>query len=400
MGMTEQITEQFNTYYLAYHLIHDDKFQLLHMDAKQNELWLNKKDKKSSSIIRIIQQGFDWKNHLKKDIASVFQRVEQMKNILSGKSIQIYNIYITKFPPVDSWEVLKKPMQLKSKKSLQMNIFYLSDQQFSEEYERLLGMLNSQINPKSELPPAKEQKQWISLYKYKLSSILAAHKKNLSSIINYGKPKLTNTIIFINIFIFLLLSLNGGSTNIQTLIDFGAKENSLIMNGEWWRLITSAFLHIGMIHLLMNMIALFYLGSIVEKTFGTVRFIVIYIFSIIGGSLISFTFHTNVSAGASGAIFGLFGALLFFTIVYKQVFFKTMGKNLLLLLMINIIFGIIFPGIDMGAHIGGLVTGFLTAGMLYVPNKKNIVLQFLSSLLIVISIIFFVYFGIQMNTLI
>lgn len=398
MGMTEQTTEQFNTYHLAYHLIHDDKFQLLHMDAKQNELWLNKRDKQTSSIIRIIQQGFDWKNHLKKDIASVFQRVEQMKNILSGKSIQIYNVYITEFPPVDSWEILKKPMLLKSKKSLQMNIFYLSEQQFNEEYERLLGMLNSEIKSQPELPPTKEQKQWISLYKYKLSSILAAHKKNLSSIINYGTPKLTNAIILINVFIFLLLSLNGGSTNIQTLIDFGAKENSLIMNGEWWRLITSAFLHIGVIHLLMNMIALFYLGSIVEKTFGTFRFIVIYMLSMIGGSLISFTFHTNVSAGASGAIFGLFGALLLFTIVYKKVFFKTMGKNLLLLLMINIIFGFIFPGIDMGAHIGGLVTGFLTAGMLYVPNKKNVVLQVASSLLIVVSILLFVYFGIKMNT--
>lgn len=400
MDMTEHTTEQFNTYHLAYHLVHDDKFQILHMDAKQNELWLNKKDKKSSSIIRIIQQGFDWKNHLKKDIASVFHRVEQMKNILSGKSIQIYNVYITEFPPVDSWEILKKPMLLKSKKPLQMNIFYLSDQQFNEEYERLLGMLNSQIKSQPELLPAKEQKQWISLYKYKLSSIMSAHKENLSSIINYGKPKLTNMIILVNIFIFFLLSFNGGSTNIQTLIDFGAKENSLIMNGEWWRIISSAFLHIGIIHLLMNMVALFYLGSIVEKTFGTFRFIIIYFISIIGGSLISFTFHTNVSAGASGAIFGLFGALLFFTIVYKQVFFKTMGKNLLLLLMINIIFGMIFPGIDMGAHIGGLIAGLLTAGMLYVPNKKNFILQFLCGLLIVASIIFFVYFGIQMNSFI
>src|SRR5699024_12785844 len=118
------------------------------------------------------------------------------------------------------------------------------------------------------------------------------------------------------------------------------------------------FLHIGFLHLFMNMLALYYLGSLLERIYGSRRFILIYFLSGIGGSLASFALSTSVSAGASGALFGLFGALLFFGINYKKLFFQTIGKNVILILILNLFIGIVFPYIVMCVHLGGFITVF------------------------------------------
>src|SRR5690625_3297030 len=307
------VTEQFNLYQLAYNLVSRDKYNILHMDFNTNELWLNKYENRVSTVIRIVQRGFDWKNHLKMDISSVFQRVDKMQHFLTGKSINIYNIYITEYPPVDDWEVLKQPLQVKEKKPLQMNIFYLSDNHFSEEYARLLRKINSKLDPEVHVPSEVEQNKWIHVYKDRLSKILAEHKEKMESVIQFGTPRFTYLLIMINFIMFTILEFNGGSTNIDTLIQYGAKYNNAMMEGEWWRIISSMFLHIGIFHVMLNMIALYYLGTAVERTFGPVRFFIIYFMSGIGGGLASFAFNEQVAAGASGALFGLFGALLFFT---------------------------------------------------------------------------------------
>nr|WP_054752968.1 rhomboid family intramembrane serine protease [Piscibacillus salipiscarius] len=102
----------------------------------------------------------------------------------------------------------------------------------------------------------------------------------------------------------------------------GLKFNPFIAQGEYWRIITSMFLHIGLIHLLMNMIALYYLGEVTEKIYGTKRFLVIYFIAGIFGSIASFATNDSVSAGASGAIFGLFGALLFLGCIIEISFLR------------------------------------------------------------------------------
>src|SRR5690625_7775775 len=96
----------------------------------------------------------------------------------------------------------------------------------------------------------------------------------------------------------------------------------------------------------MNMLALYYLGTAVERIYGPRKFLFIYTLGGVVGGLASFAFTVNVSAGASGAIFGLFGALLFFGLTYKKIFFQTMGKGLLILIGINVVFGFVVPQID------------------------------------------------------
>src|SRR5690606_25315449 len=185
----------------------------------------------------------------------------------------------------------------------------------------------------------------------------------------HGKPFFTYLFIAVQVLMFLIVEINGGSTNVETLIQYGAKFNPLILAGEWWRFFTPIFLHIGLLHLLMNTLALYYLGTAVERIFGRVRFLWIYLFSGFAGSVASFVFTNNLSAGASGAIFGCFGALLYMGVINTKLFFRTIGMNVIVVIIINLIFGFTVPGIDNAGHIGGLIGGFLATGIVHYPGK-------------------------------
>lgn len=119
---------------------------MLHINDANQELWLEKYEKNTSKVIRILHQGFDWKNYLKKDIAKVFQQTKAMKQLLLGKTIEVYNIYISSHTPVDDWEALKNPIQLNEKNSPKMQVYYITDQNEEEEFSRLENDLHTTIN--------------------------------------------------------------------------------------------------------------------------------------------------------------------------------------------------------------------------------------------------------------
>ena len=185
----------------------------------------------------------------------------------------------------------------------------------------------------------------------------------------------TYTYVFfgLNIAVFLLMALAGGSTNEPTLMAFGVKANRAITNGQWWRFVTPIFLHIGWLHLIFNSYALWIVGPQVEKLYGSARFVILYVVTGVAGVFGSYIFHPySESAGASGAIFGLFGVLLVFGIRYRSAippFFKrAVGTGVLPVIVINLIIGLTIPGIDNSAHIGGLLAGALLAAV--VPFQK------------------------------
>lgn len=165
------------------------------------------------------------------------------------------------------------------------------------------------------------------------------------------------SLILINVVIFILMTLAGGSTNIQVLILFGAKVNTLIDMGQYWRLLTCIFLHIGFTHLLFNTYALFVLGKYSEKMFGHRKLLILFLFSGLTGSILSYLMSPYVSAGASGAIFGLLGAIVIYG--WNNQFLRSTGliSTLLIILGINLVLGMIIPGLDNYAHLGGLIGG-------------------------------------------
>jgi membrane associated rhomboid family serine protease len=204
------------------------------------------------------------------------------------------------------------------------------------------------------------------------------------------------SLFALNIIIFILMELAGGSDNDLTMLAFGVKSNFEINSGEVWRFITPIFLHIGLLHLAFNSYALWIVGPQVEKLYGAPRFLLLYLLTGIAGVAASYWYHPSiVSAGASGAIFGLFGVLLVFSFKYRKTipafFSKALGKGILLTVGINLVIGFMIPQVDNSAHIGGLLAGGLLAAVVpfqrpgEIPGKASKVMQAVLVLLIGLS---------------
>ncbi|GAF36013.1 GlpG protein [Lentilactobacillus farraginis DSM 18382 = JCM 14108] len=176
------------------------------------------------------------------------------------------------------------------------------------------------------------------------------------------KPYVTYGLLGIMILVYLIMTITGGTENPGNLLRFGAKYNPLIRAGEYWRLIAPVFIHIGLTHILMNGITLYFIGQYVETLFGHWRFLIIFLVSGVVGNLASFAFSYNVSAGASTAIFGLFGAFMMLGESFsRNQAIVSMAKTFLLFIVLNIAMDLFTPGIDIAGHLGGLVGGFLIA---------------------------------------
>ncbi|NQW16432.1 MAG: rhomboid family intramembrane serine protease [Chloroflexi bacterium] len=175
----------------------------------------------------------------------------------------------------------------------------------------------------------------------------------------------TFALIGINVVVWLLLEVTGGSENIENLLRFGAKFGPKIAEGQYWRLFTPMFLHIGFLHLLTNTFGLLIFGRIVERYFGSINFTLIYLLAGVFGNIFSYAIlSAGVGAGASGAVFGIVSAYAAF--LYKnRVLAGPMARSslggLALIVGANLLFGFAVAGIDNWAHIGGLVSGFIIA---------------------------------------
>lgn len=223
--------------------------------------------------------------------------------------------------------------------------------------------------------------------------------KKVEKIFTPKKPIITYSIIVINILIFLSMYMFGnGSEDALTLIRFGANNRDLVANyHEYYRLITSGFIHIGILHLLFNMYALYIIGVQIENFFGKVKYLLIYLISIISGGLLSILFSNTISAGASGAIFGLLGAMLYFGYHYRLYLGSAIKSQIIPIIILNLMLGLVSTGIDNGAHIGGLIGGILVSMACGVPNKSKKSEQINGIILSIIFIVFMAMLVLSIN---
>lgn len=184
-----------------------------------------------------------------------------------------------------------------------------------------------------------------------------------------NQPVITYAFFGIQIIIFILMSIDGGTTNIYNLIRYGANFAPAIVSGQWWRFVTPIFIHIGFTHILMNSITLYYLGTQMEWIYGSLRFFILYILGGIMGNAMSFAFSSAVSAGASTSLFGLFAAAVVLGRLYPyNPGLRNMAQGFLILIIINFFTGFLSAGIDNWGHIGGVIGGALAAYFLSVPS--------------------------------
>lgn len=177
----------------------------------------------------------------------------------------------------------------------------------------------------------------------------------------YKKSKITFIFLTIMIIYFIFITLNGGSTNNETLVRYGAFYPPFILRyNEYYRFITSIFIHIGVTHIFFNGYALYIFGPQIERLMGSTKYLLFFLLTGIGGNLATFFFDfLTLSAGASGSLFGLFGAFLYLIHRHKNMVTPEGRKSILSLLGINLALTIFIPSISVTAHIGGLVIGYL-----------------------------------------
>ena len=169
----------------------------------------------------------------------------------------------------------------------------------------------------------------------------------------------TMVLIALNVAVYVITAAQGGGINLPggQLFSDWALNGAAVSNGEWWRLVTAMFLHGSLLHLAFNMFALYWLGTIIEQALGTPRFLLVYVVSGLAGSAGALWFSSAfaVTVGASGAIFGLIGALL----ILEYLATGSLLGQAMILILVNFAFTFAVPGISKGGHIGGLLGGIV-----------------------------------------
>lgn len=199
----------------------------------------------------------------------------------------------------------------------------------------------------------------------------------LSDFILRNESPVTLALIIVNVFVFLFLSFLGPVSDPYFLVEHGALSlERIIANMELYRLATAVFLHFGPEHLIANMVALWIFGERVEKALGKHRFFILYILSGIAGNAVSLLISYMsgapvISAGASGAVFGVIGALFAIVIKNRGRFGDITGGRAIFLVLYSVFSGFATEGVDNGAHIGGLVAGLLLGFMMYTAEKAR-----------------------------
>lgn len=186
----------------------------------------------------------------------------------------------------------------------------------------------------------------------------------------------TLALVSLNLAIYAVLAFQSGriwTLGTPLLLAWGGNEGAHTLAGEPWRLLSALFLHGGALHVGLNMLALYQIGQLVERMFGHGRYLAVYLGSGVVGGVASLWWRQNVvSIGASGAIFGLFGAMLVFLLVHRRAIhaevFRSLRKATLGLIGYSLLIGFVIPGIDNAAHVGGLIGGVLLGVSLAVPR--------------------------------
>lgn len=351
------------------------------LHGAENEIWLENMDG-DYKIVRIVSNYIHNNEQFKFDIFRTKQIVKKIKKqtfSLSMNTLSIFtnlgdNVTIDKYNDIKNIEVLcvKDIEDLKKSEVIIKNFPDITlETEFKEKGMDLFLKLTNDINKKNE-----------------------TDNDIASDIFKRKKPYVTLGIILINFIMFLLMYLFGkGSTDGYTLINFGALYKPLILKGEYFRLVTTAFLHIGVIHLLVNSYSLYVIGSQLESFLGRFKFLFVYLISALCGSLMSIVFSSGISAGASGAIFGLLGSLLYFGYNYRAFLGNVLKSQIIPLIILNLGLGFMISGIDNAAHIGGLIGGILATITVGLRHKTSNFEKINGFIIIVIYILFLGYMG-------
>lgn len=368
---------------LVNYFMTDKNYNPIIVHGVKDEIWLENMES-DYKIIRIVTHYIHNDEQLSYDKFKLKKVIGKLKTKTLSLKMPVLNIYTDLGDAVSSLEndsnyfdiFVKKISDIKKEQILEVFPDILEKTKHEEKGIELFVKISENINKNN------------IVKNNKLEKLFA--KKN---------PLITYIIMIICVIVFFLMYIIGnGSEDIATLLLFGANVDSLVKIGQIYRLFTSMFLHIGIFHLICNMYALHVIGPQVESFFGKIKFLFIYLISGISGSLLSIAFSTNtVSAGASGAIFGLLGAMLYFGYHYRSYLGNVLRSQIVPIIIMNLILGFALTGVDNAAHIGGLVGGVLSASAVGINDKETTTFEKISNYLVLIIYIGFISYLVFMK---
>lgn len=363
---------------LLHYFITDQNYSPVVLHGAQNEIWLENMHS-NYKIVRIVSGYIHNNEQLDFDTFKTRKIVKNIKKKTLNLNMPVLSIFID----------LGDNVNLKQEKDIDFvslnNIKDLKKYDFLYNYfpdiDKKLKFTEKGMNLFLKITEDINQKN-------------LEEARKVDEIFKPKKPIMTYILIAINIFIFLI----GILFNLQNpLIELFANNGLAVTEGkQYYRLLTSMFLHANIFHIGFNMYALYLLGSQAEGFFGKTKFLIIYLLSGLTGSMLSILLNQEaVSVGASGAIFGILGALLYFGFSYRVYLGNTLIKEIVPVILINLAFGFTMTGVDNYAHIGGLIGGLTTAmavGFYKENNKQDRINGIIITILLLAFLIFMNFF--------
>lgn len=339
---------------LVHYFVTKENYAPIMVNGVKNEIWLENLDA-YYKIVRINSNYIHNKEQLELDIFKIMNVSKQISKKTLTRKLKTLNILTdtNDFIKDDNTKdidiyIIKNNKDLESTNGIKSLFPKIIDEEIKDLHglDFLINVSND-INKKTE----KDNRFYESVFKPK-------------------KIVVTKLLILINVmvYIFSFLASLTGKIDMYTLF---ALNRTLVKNGELYRLITCGFLHADIIHLLCNMYSLNIIGTQIENFIGKKKFLFVYFISLITGSLLSSIINTGWSVGASGAIFGLLGSLLYFGYHYRIYLGSVMKSQIIPVIIANLGIGLIIPNIDISAHIGGLVGGLLATMATGIEKKSK-----------------------------
>lgn len=358
---------------LLHYFITEKGYNPIILHGAKDEIWLENLNEEYE-IVRIVSNYIHNDEQLNTDLFRTKQIVKKIKRKTFSFKMNTLSLFVNLGDSVNMNNISYNNIDcanLKSIKDIKNYTF------ITENYPTITNEINS-------------KEKGMELFMKITEDI---NKKNIETsnkaedVFSKKTPYITYILIFVNILFYVLSIISNSFYNSMVL------NPSKILNGEYYRLLSCIFMHGGIIHLLCNMYCLYVIGPQVESFFGKIKYIVIYLLSGIIGSLMSLSITNSLSLGASGAIFGLLGSILYFGYHYRVYLSQAIKSQIIPLIVLNLFLGFILNGVDNAAHIGGLIGGILVSMMVGVKYKSSTMEKVNGLILTIIFTLFLIYLG-------
>lgn len=355
---TEMMLDSKNTITmkLLHYFIIEKNYNPIILQGVEDEIWLENLDE-DYKIIRIVSGRIHNNEQFAFDKFKTNRIMKKIKKKTLSLKLNVFSIFLNLGDNVTD-ELNENP------NAVCVKIDAESDFEENSEIKKAFPDLDKKMQ---------FTEQGMDLFMKITGDINKHNKEDATRVEKIFKPKIpimTYILIAINIVIYIF---GVFFTNYDVFLNVFSIHGPSIRAGQYYRLLTGIFIHSGIFHILFNCYALYILGSQIESFFGKVKFTIIYFFSGLIGALFSMTFGGNyASVGASGAIFGLMGSLLYFGYYYRVYLGNVVKSQIIPLIVANLVIGFISPGIDNYAHIGGLLGGILITIALGVKDKSTL----------------------------